>query len=474
MDSFIQIAEYLFLIYAVAICSSYLLFALISYFAMRRYMKKNSFVDFKKILSSPLAPSISLIAPAYNEAMTIIDNVKSLLSIEYNNYDVVIVNDGSADDTIDKLIAAFHLEKVPFFIPNELPSKKIRGIYKSSNRAFRRLVVVDKENGGKADALNAGISVSNKELVACIDVDCIIQPDALMKMAKTYLESRENVIAIGGVVRIANSCVIEDGRLIKVNLPKGLLARFQVLEYMRAFLLGRMAWSRINGLMLISGAFGLFKRETVMEVGGYDRDTVGEDMELVVRMRRHMMDQKRVGKVLYIPDPLCWTEAPSDKKILSRQRNRWARGTIETLVKHRVMFFNPKYKVIGLISYPYWFFFEFLAPWVETIGLIFFTYLTITLQVSWVFSLGLFSFVYLFAVMISLLTLLAEETSYYKYNDARDFYKMTLVAIMEPFLFHPFVVKWAIEGNIDKWRGVKSWGKMSRTGFVQTPDKKKS
>jgi cellulose synthase/poly-beta-1,6-N-acetylglucosamine synthase-like glycosyltransferase len=441
---------------------------------MGQYMRRNSFVDYRKILSSPLAPSISLIAPAYNEGVTIIDNVKSLLSIEYNNYDVVIINDGSSDDTIEKLLSAFNLKRIPYFIPNPLKSNAIRGVYKSENKAFKRLIVVDKENGGKADALNAGISVSNKELVACIDVDCIIQPDALMKMAKPYLENRDNVIAIGGVVRIANSCIIEDGRLIKVNLPKGLLARFQVLEYMRAFLLGRMAWSKLDGLMLISGAFGLFKREIVLQVGGYDKTTVGEDMELVVRMRRYMMDQKRIGKVLYVPDPLCWTEAPSDKKILSRQRNRWARGTIETLVKHRKMFFNPKYKVIGLLSYPYWFFFEFLAPWVETIGLVFFGYLTFTNQVSWLFTLSLFAFVYLFALLINLLTLLAEETSFYKYNDSRDFYKMVIVAILEPFLFHPYVVAWAIAGPIDKWRGVKSWGKMSRTGFVQTVEKKKN
>jgi len=263
MHHLTDIFEFLFFIYACAICSSYLILALISYYGMRQYMKKNAFVDYRKILSSPLAPSISLIAPAYNESLTIIDNVKSLMSIEYNNYDVVIINDGSSDKTIDKLKSAFHLKKVPFYIPKPLKSNKIRDIYKSENKAFKKLIVVDKENGGKADALNAGISVSNSELVACIDVDCIIQPDALMKMAKPYLENRDDTIAIGGVVRIANSCVIEDGRLIKVNLPEGLLARFQVLEYMRAFLLGRMAWSKLNGLMLISGAFGLFRRDIV-------------------------------------------------------------------------------------------------------------------------------------------------------------------------------------------------------------------
>ncbi|MEQ8686476.1 MAG: glycosyltransferase [Imperialibacter sp.] len=464
--------QFLYLVYAVAIFSSYLILALISYFEMRRYMTKNSFADYKMILSSPLAPSISLVAPAYNEGLTIIENVKSLMSIEYNNYDIIIVNDGSKDDSLEKMQQAFDLKKVDFLIDRTLPCNDIRAIYKSQNRAYKKLIVVDKVNGGKADALNAGINISNKELVACIDVDCIIQPDALLKMVKPYLEDRENTVAIGGVVRIANSCIVEEGRLIKVNLPESLLARFQVLEYMRSFLLGRMAWSRLNGLMLISGAFGLFKREVVLTVGGYDKSTVGEDMELVVRIRRKLTEIGRKAKVIYVPDPLCWTEAPSDRKILGRQRNRWMRGTIETLSRHRKICLNPKYGLLGVLSYPYWFMFELLAPWIELSGLLFFVYLTLAGFVNWGYTLTLLLFVYLFSIFISVLTLLFEEISFYRYTRQRDFYKMLATACLEPVLFHPSVMYWAIRGTFDKWRGRKSWGEMSRTGFLKKAEAK--
>jgi len=309
-------------------------------------------------------------------------------------------------------------------------------------------------------------------LVACIDVDCIIEPDALLKMVKPFLEDPVEVIASGGVVRIANSCVVEEGRLIEVRLPDKLITRFQVLEYMRAFLLGRMAWSRLNGLLLISGAFGLFRKSIAIEAGGYNHKTVGEDMELVVRMRAHLAEQKRKHKVVYIPDPLCWTEAPSDYKILSRQRNRWTRGTFETLQIHKKIFFNQKYGLIGMLSFPYWFFFEWLAPFIEFFGLLFFILLMILGKVNWVFFIWALLAVYSFAFFISMLSLLLEEMSYFKYTHKRDITKMILVALLEPLYFHPRVVWWALQGNIDVLKGKKSWGEMTRQGFMQVPNKK--
>ncbi|HYC86462.1 MAG TPA: glycosyltransferase [Chryseosolibacter sp.] len=460
----------LVLVYTIVLVSFYLILAAISTWEMRKYMKKNYFVDYKYILASPFAPGISLVAPAYNEGLTIIDNVKSLLSIMYNNFDVLVVNDGSKDDTLAKMIQAFDLVRVNFDLQYQIKTKHVRGIYKSRNKAFRKLTVVDKENGGKADALNVGLNLSRKELVACIDVDCIIEPDALLKMVKPFMEDSNDgreVIASGGVVRIANSCVIEEGRLIEVRLPQKLIARFQVLEYIRAFLLGRMAWSKLNGLLLISGAFGLFKREIAVHAGGYDHNTVGEDMELVVRMRRYMHDQKRKYRVSYIPDPLCWTEAPSSYNILGRQRNRWARGTFETLKIHRKLFFNPKYGTMGMISYPFWFFFEWLAPFIEFFGFLFFVVMACLGKVDWTFFVATFAGVYTFAFFISMFSLLAEEMSFFKYTNKRDITKMILTALIEPIWFHPRVVWWSIRGNIDLIKGKKTWGEMTRQGFVQ-------
>lgn len=473
-DIIFFIVNTLVLIYAVTIAFCYLCLAFISMWEMRTYMHKNYFVDYRFILSSPFAPGISLIAPAYNEGLTIIDNVKSLLSIMYNNYEVIIINDGSKDDTLSKMIAAFDLVKVPYDLQNHIHTKPVRGVYKSRNLAFKKLMVVDKENGGKADALNVGLNISAKDLVACIDVDCIIEPDALLKMVKPFLEEPVEVIASGGVVRIANSCVVEEGRLIEVRLPQNIVARFQVLEYMRAFLLGRMAWAKLNGLLLISGAFGLFKRDIAIKAGGYNHKTVGEDMELVVRMRAYMHEHRRKYKVSYIPDPLCWTEAPANYTILGRQRNRWARGTFETLKIHRRIFFNPRYGVIGMLSYPFWFFFEWLAPFVEFFGLAFFLILVILGKVNWVFFLTLLLAVYVFAIFISMCSLLAEEMSFFKYTAKREVGKMMLTALIEPFWFHPRVVWWSIKGNYDLIKGKKSWGEMTRQGFVQSKKKEKT
>jgi biofilm PGA synthesis N-glycosyltransferase PgaC len=471
-DIFLFVVNALVFIYAVTIALAYLTLAIISVIEMRKYIRKNKFVDYKMILASPFAPGISLIAPAYNEGLTIIDNVKSLLSIQYNNYEVIIINDGSKDDTIHKLIPAFDLVKVNYDYQATIAAKPVRGIYKSKNKAFQKLLVVDKVNGGKADALNVGLNISKKDLVACIDVDCIIEPDALLKMVKPFLD-QPNVIASGGVVRIANSCVVEEGRLIEVKLPESLLARMQVLEYIRAFLLGRMAWSRLNGLLLISGAFGLFKREIAVVAGGYNHNTVGEDMELVVRMRRYMHERNKPYRVAYIPDPLCWTEAPSSTTILGRQRNRWARGTFETLKIHRKLFFNPRYGLMGMISYPFWFFFEYLSPFIEFSGLIFFAFLMVIGKVNWEFFLSLSLTVYCFAVFMSMFALFAEEISFFKYTHKRDVLKMIGVALLEPFWFHPRVVWWSLKGNLDLIKGKKSWGEMTRQGFVQYRKKEK-
>jgi len=382
----LDIFTYGLLIYSILLLCCYMFIGAYSIGEIRTYLRKNSFTDYRVLASSTQAPSISILAPAYNEGANIIENVRSLLSINYNNLEVIIINDGSKDDSLEKLIIAYDLYKTDFFVNKRIPTKDVLGVYKSRKAVYKKLIIVDKQNGGKADALNVGVNISQNDYIVCIDVDCILEQDALLKLAKPFLEdTRIRVIATGGVIRIANSCIVENGRLVKVNLPRQFLPRVQTLEYIRAFLLGRMAWSRLNGLLLISGAFGAFDRDIVIKCGGYNHNTVGEDMELVVRMRRYMEEQKVPYKVSFIPDPLCWTEAPASFKILGRQRNRWTRGTIETLQLHKVMFFNPKYGRLGMISYPYWFFFEFLAPIVEFLGLLSFVIFVLMGLIHWSF-----------------------------------------------------------------------------------------
>lgn len=465
---FFDIYLILILAYAILIMSSYLILAYLSAKELRSYLKKNSFVDYSVLLTSELAPKLSLIAPAYNEGFTIEENVKSLLSLNYNSYQVIVVNDGSKDNSMEILIKKYDLILSEVEVREQIKTKEIKGIYRSRNAAFKKLIVVDKENGGKADALNAGLNIAEYPYVVCIDVDCILDKDALLKLAKPFLESYgKRIIATGGVVRIANQCVIKNGRLVEVNVPDRMLSRIQVLEYLRAFLLGRMAWGRLDGLLLISGAFGAFDKEIALLAGGYSTKTVGEDMELVVRMRRYMLENKLPYSVSYIPDPLCWTEAPEEFKIFKKQRSRWMRGTIETLGFHKKMFLNPNYKFLGMISIPYWTLFEFLAPGIEFIGLIMTVFFLISGMLNWHFFILLLLFVYTFAIFFSVIALYGEERTYHKYPKQADFLKLLLAALIEPLYFHPITVYAALVGYKEKVMGTKGWGEMTRKGFTK-------
>ncbi|MFV5702089.1 glycosyltransferase family 2 protein [Flavobacterium sp. XS2P12] len=466
----ILLVHYLFFIYSISAIGSYIILAFISAIETKEYMRKNSFVNYKEILASSISPSISIIAPAYNESLNIVENVRSLLSSYYVNYDVIIINDGSIDDSLDKLIKAYNLIQVDYLVNEQIQTKPLRnGIYKSTNPAFEKLIVVDKENGGKADALNMGLNISNNKYVACIDVDCLLLEESLQKMIKPFLETTNaKVIAAGGVIRISNSCLVKDGKLHDVNFPEKLLEKGQILEYLRAFLLGRMAWSRLNGLLVISGAFGLFDKKIAIKVGGYDTKTVGEDMEIVVRMRGYMEEQKEKYKVAYIPDPLCWTEAPDNYKTFISQRNRWTRGTIETLRRHRKIGFNPKYNSLGLLSYPYWFFFERMAPIVEVAGLIYFGILIALNHVRWDYSLAFIILAYLFTVIFSIVAIITEELTYHQYKKKGTGYNLLKIAFLEPFVNHPFILYAAIRGNLDYYfNKKKKWGAMTRKGMAK-------
>jgi len=458
---------YIIFTYSVITLGFYLFIGVYSIGETRRYLNKSSFTDHSLLASSPYAPSISILAPAFNEELTVVQNVRSLLSIYYNQLELIVINDGSTDDSLHKLIIAYDMEPASHLYYQHIPTRLVKCIYKSRNPVYHKLILIDKENGGKSDALNAGINVADSRYLVCIDVDCILEQDALVKLISPFLQTGEApVIATGGVVRIANSCIVENGRLTEINLPRKFLPRTQALEYIRAFLLGRMAWSRLNGLLLISGAFGAFDRNIVIKAGGYNTKTVGEDMELLVRMRRYMEEHKLPYKVTYIPDPLCWTEVPDTYKILGKQRNRWARGTLETLKLHRVMFFNPRYGLLGMLSYPYWFFFEFLGPIVEFLGFVAFIIFIILGMVDWPFFLALLAFIYTLGFLFSLFAILMETYTYNQYKKKGDLTQLILTAFVEPLLFHPFIIWSAVRGDIDFLRKKKSWGDMERKGFA--------
>lgn len=470
-DLLVDIASWLFLIYAVVVSSGYLFAAVFSFLEIKEYKRENIPTDDVTLLQSTSLPPVSVLAPAYNEEANVVENVKSLLTVSYPSYEIVVINDGSKDNTLQRLIDTFDLVKDESLRYNSIPTQEIRGVYMSTHKAYKNLTVIDKANGGKADALNAGINNCKHDLICCIDVDCILEDDALLKLVNPFLNNEKTVIASGGIIRVANSCIIEDGRIIEVRLPDKFLARAQILEYFRAFLMGRMAWSRLDGLLLISGAFGMFNKKIAIEVGGYNTKTVGEDMELLVRMRRMMREKKEPYTVGFIPDPLCWTEVPQQWKVLHRQRNRWTRGTMETLWIHRKMLFNPRFKVLGMLSTPYWMFFEWLAPIIEFFGVLFIVLLYVLGRLDWTIFFSFFAVVYFFSVLYSITAIFFEEYSFQQYKKPKYIFRLVGTAFAEPLLYHPFVMWAAIKGNIDLIRGKNSWGTMSRTGLAN-PQKK--
>ncbi len=436
----------------------------ISFGAIVTYLRRHMFCDYRVIMQSELTPAVSILAPGYNESATCIESVNSLLKLNYPTAEVVFINDGSKDNTLDVVIKEFDMIKTERVYVQTIPTKPVRGIYVSQKPQFRNLILVDKQNGGKADALNVGINVSRYPLVCAIDADSILEDDALLKVVKPFLDD-ESVIAVGGIVRIANGCTIDRGRVTDVRLSRKLIPSFQVIEYYRAYLSGRMGWGAINGLLIISGAFGLFKRDIVLKCGGYKHDTVGEDMELVVRMHRYCREKDIPYKVEFVPDPVCWTEAPETLKILGRQRNRWHRGLLDTLLIHKKMFFNKRYGVLGLVAVPYFAIIELFGPVIEAIGYfavgIGFYLGMVNIEIFTLF----FIVSVIYGVMFSVSAVMLEEISFHRYPRTRDLLKLLVLGVVENFGYRQITVWWRIKAFWDYWRGVKTWGAMTRVGF---------
>lgn len=475
---FLNVYEWFIAAYASFYIISYLVFAFLSYYAIRRYVLMKHYINEEVLIKSNEAIGVSVVAPAFNEGATVVFNVKSLLSLSYPKFEVIIVNDGSTDDSLQKLIDEFELEKVPFYYQEHIPTAPIRGHYKSRNPVYSKLLVVDKENRkSKADASNAGINSSQYPLILCTDVDCILKPNTLVKLVKPFIESKTRVIATGAAIRSSNSCKVKEGFLLKVHFPNKWYPMFQELEYVRAFLFGRMAWSQLNSLILVSGGLGMFDKEVAIEAGGYMHTSLGEDMELIIRMRKVMYDKKKKFKITYIPESLCWTEVPPDLKILMRQRIRWARGLIQTLAIHRKMFFNPKYGRTSFFSLPYFFFFEFLAPIIEAFGmLLILTSIILSFFyvgfVNYEFLLWTMLFVYLFYINITIISILLDELLYKSYANIREVIKLIGMAMIEPLVYHPVVVVAAIKGYWQFFTKKEAkWGVMVRKGFTEIKNK---
>lgn len=463
------IYEYFIFFYATSLFISYLILAVMSYIAIARYKGYSSQLDDNTLMSSPLTPGISVVAPAFNEGLTIITNVRSLLTLNYPLFEVIIINDGSKDDTLEKLIEEFELEETPYAYVDKIKTKPVKRIFKSRNPAYAILTVVDKVNGGtKADASNAGINASSFPYYLCTDVDCILDRNTLLKMIKPILNSRKNVIAVGAVLRMSNSCDIDEGIITRVRPPKGIIPRFQEMEYIRAYLLSKMGWSLVNCVPNVSGGLGLFDKEVAVRAGGYDPLSHAEDMDLVTRMVSYQINNNQSYRIEYIPLSCCWTEGPPNMRILNRQRTRWGRGLIQLFYEHRKILFNRKYKNMGLVVYPFAFLYELMAPVIEAVGWLFFIYLILTNQVNWYNAFIILLYSYTFSVMISTMVILWDQITFKYYKTFREVLSLVLMVFLESFIYHPLIMFFAIRGYYDYLTSKEfEWGSMTRQGFDQ-------
>lgn len=465
LHAILHLVNIVILIYFFLINAFYFLFTVLSLFGLFHHRDLTTYVSFKEIFRLPLVKPISIIATAYNEEKTIIESIQSLLSLEYPIFEVIVVNDGSTDLTLDRLIKSYRLEKSRRVFRKVVDHKPVKGIYTSLSHP--KLIVVDKVNGKKADALNAGLNISRYPLFCAVDADSLLEKDALLKMVRPFLEDPDKTVAAGGIIRLINGCTVKSGQVQKVRLPRNALARFQVLEYFRAFLGGRIGMSMLKSMLIVSGAFGLFRKDVALQCGGYRTGTVGEDMDLIVRMRRHLHDMKRPFEIRFIPDPICWTEAPETLKSLSRQRNRWHRGLLDTLLYNKVMLFNPRYGITGLFAMPFYFVFEMLGPFIEVLGYIIFAACIALGLVNYWFAVLFFLVAVVLGTLLSLLSILLEEYSSERYPRLQDILILTLFSLLENILYRQWLTLVRVIAFFDFYKGKEEWGAMQKKGFAQ-------
>ena len=461
---FISFFNYFCMAFTILLSIIYIVQLIMSFVKVRKNDKARQSNDFGRYVESENLLPISLLIPAYNEEENIVSNIKSLLKIDYPLFEIVVVNDGSTDRTHDKIVDSFGLYKIESAVRTSIPTKDVRGVY--YNIEYPNLIYVDKENGGKSDALNAGINISSYPLFACLDADSRIEPDALLKLPIEFLKNTDTIVA-GGLVRIANGFKIRDGRVSGFSMPEKMVERFQIVEYYRSFLSGRVSWGATNSMLIVSGAFGVFKKQAVIEVGGYKTNTIGEDMEIVVRLHRYMRTHKRKYKIIFCEDSVCWTQGPMSVADIRSQRRRWQIGLFDTLISHKGLFLNPRYGMIGLMAIPYNWIFELFGAVVESLGYVIIPFSLLMGELNMFFFTMYFLLAVMLGVILSIGSLILEQYTRKSVMSAKQCLSLSLYAILENFGYRQLITVFRLEGILKYRKLRKTWGKIKRKEIEQ-------
>lgn len=457
----VQFIDWFYLFYFISLNSIYIMLNIICGFTLRKYLPSLVLENFPQIFSG-LEPPISIIAPAFNEGATIMSSFYSLLHLNYPQFEILIINDGSTDDSIEILKEQLGLIAFPEAYRRRLVTQPINEIYRSSK--YPTVRVVDKINGGKADAINMGINLARYPLFCVVDADSILQKDSLRRIVQPFLED-QRIVAAGGTIRVANGCEVSGGFLKKIGLPTKVLALLQVVEYLRDFLMGRIGWASIDALLIISGAFGMFRKEIVIEAGGFKSDSIGEDMELIVRMHRILREQNKDYRIAFLPDPVAWTEVPEDFRTLMNQRIRWQQGLAESLFKNLGLMFSRHPSCVGWLAFPFMLIFELFGPAIEVTGYVLMIVFYITGYISWeVFVVFLFASIGL-GLLLTFSSLLLEEMSFHIYDKPKQLAWIMFGVVLESLLYKQINSIWRLIGLLRWLTGNKGkWGTMRRVG----------
>lgn len=467
MSAFSQAVAIFFLCYFLLLDLVYAILFSISFYDSGSYARKLMLGGHESVMRSPFTPPISLIIPAYNEEATIVASVDAMRLLEYGQYEIVVVDDGSSDATLARLTEAYQLVPANAPLRIQLPSQPVTGVFTS--RRIPNLLVLTKRNGGcKSDAVNAGINAARYPLICVTDADAILEKDALLRVVRPYLERPKETVASAGIVRIVNGCAVDSGRVTRMGAPRNMLAALQVVEYLRAFLASRTAWSRMSALFLVSGAFGVFRKEAVVEVGGFDTTTVGEDLELILRMHRHFRTNGRPYRVVFIPDPVVWTEAPETLKDLRSQRRRWHRGLLESLWRYRAMVFRPRHGLLGCFALPYLWLFEAGGALVETLGYVLMIVMAATGMLNLRFFLLFMLLAVAYGIVLSVSAVLMDEVRLGRPQSARSIAWLLTCSVIENFGYRQLLAFWRFATTVEVLRGRRAvWEPLERRGFQE-------